>query len=142
MRKHTPFLGRAPTLALAAGLAALGSAALAQAAGFASTTLITSPITGDDTREAVLATATLAPGAATPVHSHPGDCIGTVIEGTIELRIPGKEARRYAAGEAYANPRGTVHQLVNVGSTPVRIVNTLLVDKGKPRLEVQPPGAQ
>ncbi|MBI5256316.1 MAG: cupin domain-containing protein [Burkholderiales bacterium] len=106
-----------------------------QGSGFVSAPLISAPITGDDGKEAVLVSATLAVGAATPVHRHPGDCIGTVVEGTIEMRIPGQEPRRYNAGQAYTSARGTTHQLVNVGTTPARFLNTLLVDKGKPRIE-------
>jgi hypothetical protein len=33
------------------------------------------------------------------------------------------------------NPRGAIHELKNVGDTPVRVVNTLVVDKGKPRMQ-------
>ncbi|HOM14150.1 MAG TPA: cupin domain-containing protein [Rubrivivax sp.] len=105
------------------------------AAGFVSAPLISAPISGDDTKEAVLVSATLAVGASTPVHRHPGDCIGTVVEGTVEMRVPGQEPRRYTAGQGYASPRGTVHQLVNVGTTPARILNTLVVDKGRPRID-------
>lgn len=108
--------------------------------GFVATPLHVAPVTGDDARESVLINATFLPGASTPVHRHPGDCIGTVVEGTIEMRIPGQEPRRYSAGQAYNNPRGVVHQLVNVGGTPARVLNTLLVDKGKPRSEAATPG--
>lgn len=40
--------------------------------------------------------------------------------------------------EAWHNPRGAIHELRNAGDTPVRVVNTLVVDKGKPRMQPVP----
>lgn len=128
----------AAAAAALAGVAGAQTAAPAAPGGFVSAQLLVAPLSGDDTKELVLATATLAPGAATPVHRHPGDCIGSVIEGTVELRVPGQPPQRFDAGQAYSSPRGTTHQLANIGSAPARILNTLVVDKGKPRLELPP----
>ena len=105
-----------------------------QAPGFTSRPILVGPISGVDGKELVLIAVTLEPGASSPPHTHPGDCYGSVIEGAIELRVLGEAARRIGAGEAYANPKpGVPHQFSNVGSTPVRMVNTLVVEKGKPR---------
>lgn len=129
----------APCLGLAAvACAALLAPARAQAPGVVAIPVLVSPVSGDAQREAVVQIVDVAAGAATPVHTHPGDCFGFVIEGTVELRIAGKEPRRVSAGEAYGNLRGTVHQFVNVSDTPARLANTLLVDKGRPRTEIQP----
>ena len=108
-------------------------AAPAPGAGFVATPLSVMPLTGDAQREAVIVSATLAVGASAPLHTHPGDCIGAVVEGDVEMRIPGQEPRRYTAGQSFTNPRGTVHQLVNVGTAPARYLSTLIVDKGQPR---------
>lgn len=105
--------------------------------GFDSRPIHTAPVTGDDRREIVLISVSIAPGASSPVHTHPGDCVGTVVDGQIELRITGREPRRVAAGEAFSNPGGTVHQFVNVGDKPVRLLTTLVVEKGKPRTLIQ-----
>lgn len=105
-----------------------------QTPGFTSKPILVSPISGVDGKELVLIAVTLEPGASSPQHTHPGDCWGSVMEGAIELRVQGEAARRVATGEAYANTRpGVPHQFTNVGSTPVRMLNTLVVDKGKPR---------
>jgi quercetin dioxygenase-like cupin family protein len=107
--------------------------------GFSSRPMLVSPISGVDGKELVLSAVTLEPGASSPPHTHPGDCYGSVIEGAIELRVAGQAARRVAAGEAYANAQpGVPHQFTNVGSTTVRMVNTLVVEKGKPRLVTLP----
>lgn len=105
--------------------------------GFDARPILSSAISGDEQREIVLIAATIQPGAASPPHTHPGDCVGTVIEGQMELRAVGKDARRVNPGEAFANGRGTAHQFVNVGDKPVRLVTTLVVDKGKPRTLTQ-----
>jgi quercetin dioxygenase-like cupin family protein len=131
----------------AAILATWAAAALAQTStpaapptpGFASRPILVSPVSGVDGKELVLNAVTLEPGASSPPHTHPGDCYGSVIDGAIELRIAGQSARRVSAGEAYANANpGVPHQFTNVGSTPVRMINTLVVEKGKPRTVVLP----
>jgi quercetin dioxygenase-like cupin family protein len=77
---------------------------------------------------------TIAPGGSSGRHTHPSDCYGTVVEGTVELRVEGREPRRVSAGEAWHNARGAVHELRNVSDSAARVVNTLLVDKGRPRM--------
>jgi len=110
----------------------------AQMSGFAAKPLLQGTVERDETREAAMLAITIAPGGSSGRHTHPGDCYGTVVEGTVELRWEGQKPRRVPAGEAWHNPRGVVHELRNVGDQPVRVVNTLLVDKGKPRMQPVP----
>ena len=107
--------------------------------GFTSQQVQTSPVSGDDSRNMVLMAVSIQPGAAVPAHTHPGDCVGAVVEGSVELLVAGKEPRRLAAGDAYANPRGTVHWFRNTGEGTARLLNTLVVLKGVP--PVQPASA-
>lgn len=132
----------------------LSSAAMAQAPagalapvvpqtpGFTSKPVLVAPITGVEGKEVVLISVTLEPGASSPAHTHPGDCYGTVLEGTIELRVEGKEPRRLSAGESYSTLANPVHQFTNVGDKPVRLINTLVVEKGKPRTLAVPAPAK
>lgn len=106
--------------------------------GFDSKPIYAAAVSDDPQKELVVISVAIAPGASSPPHNHPGDCAGTVVDGQIDLRVQGKDPRRIQAGEAFGNSRGAVHQFVNVGDKPVRMVNTLLVDKGKPRTMVQP----
>lgn len=106
--------------------------------GFDSKPIYTAGVSGDELKEVVMISVAITPGASSPAHTHPGDCVGTVVDGQIELRALGKDARRVQTGEAFGNPRGTVHQFVNVGDKPVRMITTLVVDKGKPRTMMQP----
>ncbi|MGE3538319.1 MAG: cupin domain-containing protein [Candidatus Tectimicrobiota bacterium] len=110
----------------------------AQAPGFKITPLLQSTFGDDASKEAVVLTVDLAPGSSTGRHTHPGDCYGTVVDGVVELHVEGREARWVSAGEAYHNPRGIIHAFRNMGEKPVRLVNTMVVDKGKPRLQPVP----
>jgi quercetin dioxygenase-like cupin family protein len=106
--------------------------------GFVSKPMLASPISGDEIKEIVFLDISMTPGASSSHHTHPGDCYGAVIEGTVELRVEGQEPRRFSAGQVWHNPRGAAHDFTNVGNTPAHLVNTLVVDKGKPRLQIQP----
>jgi quercetin dioxygenase-like cupin family protein len=108
------------------------------APGFVTKPMLVSPISGVEDKEIAMINVSMEPGASSPRHTHPGDCYGAIIEGTVELVVEGQQPRRFSAGEAWHNPRGPVHYFRNVGSSPARLVNTLVVDKGKPRTEVVP----
>jgi quercetin dioxygenase-like cupin family protein len=130
-----------PGLALVVLAASSGHAQQASAPApqlFASKPIMAAPVTGDDRKEMVLLAVSIQPSGTVPMHTHPGDCIGSVIEGSVELLVEGQAARRVAAGEAYSNLRGTVHGFRNLGDTQARLLNSLVVDKGAPR--VQPAG--
>ena len=109
--------------------------ARAQGPAFAAKPLLQSTVGGDDRNEAVVLSVTIGPGGSSGRHTHPGDCYGTVVEGDAELRIEGREPRSVSAGDAWHTTNGTVHELRNLGLTPVRAVNTLVVEKGKPRIQ-------
>jgi quercetin dioxygenase-like cupin family protein len=112
-------------------MATCGVAVLAEPQGFKGTPVLHAPLSGDDAREAVVGTAEFARGGTTGRHTHPGDEYGVVLEGTLELRVEGREPRRVSAGEAFHNPKGVVHETRNVGSGSARVVSTFVVEKGR-----------
>ncbi len=114
------------------------SPAVPQGAGFTSRPLLIAPVTGDDGKEFALIAVTLVPGASSPMHTHPGDCVGPVIEGDLDLVIDGQGAKLVKAGEGFHNARGLVHQFRNAGDKPVRLVTTIHYDKGQPRVQPVP----
>jgi quercetin dioxygenase-like cupin family protein len=83
-------------------------------------------------REAVVAKVELDEGVAAGRHSHPGDEISYVLEGEGELMIDGEDPRRVKAGESFVIPAGTVHDAINTGKGPMKLVGVYVVDKGKP----------
>jgi quercetin dioxygenase-like cupin family protein len=67
-----------------------------------------------------------------PDHSHPGEEIVYVIEGTLAYRLEGKPPVTLKAGEVLFIPAGTVHSARNVGSVNAAELATYIVEKGKP----------
>jgi quercetin dioxygenase-like cupin family protein len=106
------------------------------APSFSAKPLVVSPITGDDKKELVVISIAIPPGGAVPMHTHPGDCVGSVVEGTVEFLVEGQAPRRFTAGDAYNSLRGTVHGFRNVGEGQARLLNGLVADKGAPRTQM------
>lgn len=72
------------------------------------------PISGVDMSVLVgsammLGVVTLAPGAVVPMHEHPNEQIGYVLEGAITLTIGG-ETRDLSPGASYLIPGNTPHE--------------------------------
>src|SRR2546421_11799980 len=63
---------------------------------------------GTPGREAVQARAEFYPGASVGKHTHPGEELGYLLEGTIELEGEGKATATEKAGNAFFIPAGTV----------------------------------
>jgi quercetin dioxygenase-like cupin family protein len=80
-----------------------------------------------------------APGAQSGWHVHPGVEMATVISGEMEIVTAGG-VRRLGPGDSFQMPRGMVHNGINPGSVPAKIVITLVIDKGaEPRQSVAAP---
>jgi len=83
-------------------------------------------------REVVQAIAEFQPGGTVGRHTHPGEEVGYVLEGTISLEQDGKAAVTLKAGQGFLIPAGTVHNATNAGSAQARVLATYVVEKGKP----------
>ena len=130
---------RSRTILFAAVLTGLGlSIAYSQPQGLVPKPLLRTTVSGDDTKEVIVATVEFTPGGTTNRHTHPGDEYAVVLEGTLELRVEGQEPRRVSAGDAYHMVRGVIHETRNVGDKPARIASTLIFDKGKPSYQPAP----
>jgi len=116
-----------------AGLAALAvtGAVIAQQAGFSRTGLQTQDLSTPG-RVAVQARAEFEPGVAAGRHTHPGEELGYVLEGQLELRIDGQPPRIVKAGEVFFVPAGLVHDGINTGNNKAKVLATYVVEKGKP----------
>jgi len=82
-------------------------------------------------REVVQVRVDFDPGYVAPRHTHPGEEIIYVIEGSLEYEIDGKVAR-VKAGDVLFVPAGAVHTAKNVGSGNGAELATYVVEKGKP----------
>jgi quercetin dioxygenase-like cupin family protein len=130
-------LGSAVALALAmlAGVA-LDRGLLAQQAPVTRKVLLTTDEPGSTTHEMVMATVEIAPGGASGKHKHPGIEIGYVVEGTLELQYEGRPTVTLTPGQSFKNEG--VHNGINPGKTPTRLLAVFAVEKGKPMTEAVP----
>ena len=121
------------TVVLAIFLAlACGPVQHAQEAGAKRNILTRQDLSGFPGHEGVVAQVEFAPGAHEPKHTHPGDIFGYVLEGALTLGVEGRAVVTVKAGEVFFVPAGTVHWGENAGNTPVKVVATFVVEKGKP----------
>jgi quercetin dioxygenase-like cupin family protein len=85
-------------------------------------------------REVVQVRVDIAPGVASPRHTHPGEEIIYVLEGTLEYEVEGKPPVTLKAGDVLFVPAGATHVAKNVGSGNAAELATYVVEKGKPLL--------
>ena len=83
-------------------------------------------------REAISAVGEFQPGATPGRHTHFGEEIGYVLEGTLLVEQDGKPAVTLKAGEMFLIPAGTIHNATNTGTGTARVLATYIVEKGKP----------
>jgi quercetin dioxygenase-like cupin family protein len=87
-------------------------------------------------REVVQVRVGFDPGYASPRHTHPGEEIVYVLEGTLEYEIGDQPPVTVKPGDVLFVPAGTVHAAKNVGSGPGAELATYIVEKGKPLITV------
>lgn len=87
-------------------------------------------------REAIQVRVDFEKGAAFGRHSHPGEEIAYVLEGTLEYQIDGKPPVTLEAGEVLFIPAGAIHAAKNVGEGTGSELATYIVEKGRPLVEV------
>ena len=85
-------------------------------------------------REAIQVRVDLAPGVAFGKHTHPGEEIIYVLEGSLEYQVGDKPPVTLKAGDVLFIPAGTVHSARNPGSATGSELATYIVEKGKPLL--------
>lgn len=85
-------------------------------------------------REASQVLVEFAPGASFPKHSHPGEELVYVVEGTLEYALDGRAPAALKAGDVLFIPAGTPHAVTNTGTTKATELGTYIVEKGKPLL--------
>lgn len=83
-------------------------------------------------REAVQMRVEFEPGAALGYHTHAGEEITYILEGSVEYQVEGKPPITVNAGNALFIPAGTIHAARNVGSVKASGLATYIVEKGKP----------
>ena len=83
-------------------------------------------------REVVQVRVDFDPGAVSQKHSHPGEEIAYVLEGTLEYEVEGQPTVTLRAGDGLFIPAGANHVARNVGSGSASELATYVVRKGRP----------
>ncbi len=85
-------------------------------------------------REVIQVRVDFDPGVAFGKHTHPGEEIVYVLEGSLEYQVEGKPPMTLEAGDVLFIPAGTIHAAKNAGSGNAAELATYIVEKGKPLL--------
>jgi len=89
-------------------------------------------------REVIQARVELAPGVTAARHSHPGEEIVYVLEGSLEYQLEGRPPVTLGVGDVLFIPARTIHSAKNVGKSNGAELATYVVEKGKPLLVPAP----
>jgi quercetin dioxygenase-like cupin family protein len=65
-------------------------------------------------------------------HTHPGLLIAHVESGAVTLDYEGMPTTTYKAGDSFVVEAGKIHEGINNGTVPVKLLATFVVEKGKP----------
>ncbi|HEV8393023.1 MAG TPA: cupin domain-containing protein [Vicinamibacterales bacterium] len=100
-------------------------------AGFSRIVLQDHPLTVAG-RHAVSARADFAPGATAGRHTHPGEEIGYILEGTVELAVEGRATTLLRQGDVFFIPSGVPHDGHNPGPGKAALLSTFVAEQNQP----------
>ena len=65
-------------------------------------------------------------------HTHPGVLSIYVMDGTLTLEHEGRPTTIYKTGDAFYVEANKIHYGINASAAPVKLLTTLIAEKGKP----------
>jgi quercetin dioxygenase-like cupin family protein len=80
----------------------------------------------------VMAAVEIPPGFRSGRHTHPGVVVANVQEGVLMLDHEGRPTATYKAGDTVFVEAGKVHEDINNGTTPIKLIAVYVIEKGKP----------
>jgi quercetin dioxygenase-like cupin family protein len=87
------------------------------------------PIPGYQT---MMATIEIPAGGREGRHTHPGAVVVYILEGVFTFEHEGKATMTYKAGDSLYIEANKIHEGINRGTSPVKALATLVVEKGTP----------
>jgi quercetin dioxygenase-like cupin family protein len=126
---------------LAAGSGLALQLAQAQQSGIGRTEVLRRDL-GETGREVIQVRVDFAPGVAFGMHTHPGEEVAYVLEGSLEYQFEGKPPITLKAGDSLFISAGTPHAARNFGSVDAAELATYLVEKGRPLVVLSQVSAQ
>ena len=85
--------------------------------------------------EVITAMVEIAPGFKAGRHLHPGVVFTQVLEGEFWLAIDDQPEKIYKTGDQLSFPMKVIHNEGAVGSMPLKLVVTYVVEKGQPLVQ-------
>jgi quercetin dioxygenase-like cupin family protein len=83
-------------------------------------------------REIVQVETLIPPGVESGWHAHPGEEIGYIIVGQVEMMVAGRATAVLHAGDGFLIPPRTPHNARDVGPETGRMLSTYIVETGQP----------
>ncbi len=83
-------------------------------------------------REIIQVLTEIPAGVESGWHTHPGEEVGYIVSGTVQMRIEGRPTLQLLAGDGFLIPPGTPHNAYDVGPKTGRMLSTYIVEVGQP----------
>ena len=91
-------------------------------------------------REMVQVETLIPAGVESGWHIHPGEEVGYIVEGQVEMRVQGRATVVLRPGQGFLIPPRTPHNARDLGPETGRMLSTYIVESGKPIATfVEPP---
>jgi quercetin dioxygenase-like cupin family protein len=90
---------------------------------------VTSSIPG---RDIVQVLTEIPAGVASGWHMHPGEEVGYIVAGTVEMQIEGRATLTLHQGDPFLIPPRTPHNALDLGPETGQMLSTYLVEVGEP----------
>jgi quercetin dioxygenase-like cupin family protein len=86
-------------------------------------------------REIVQVLTEIPSGVESGWHQHPGEEVGYILAGTVEMMIKGQPTLTLNTGDPFLMPPRTPHNALDVGSETGRMLSAYIVEIGEPIAE-------
>ena len=83
-------------------------------------------------REIVQVLTEIPVGVESGWHTHPGEEVGYIVAGTVEMRAEGLATQTLYAGDGFLIPPGRPHNALDIGPGTGLMLSTYIVEVGQP----------
>lgn len=83
-------------------------------------------------REIVQVLTEIPVGVESGWHVHPGEEVGYILAGNVEMKIAGMPSLQLHAGDPFLMPPDTPHNALDLGPDTGRMLSTYIVEVGEP----------
>ncbi len=86
-------------------------------------------------REIVQVLTEIPAGVESGWHMHPGEEVGYILAGTVEMQIKGEPTQTLHTGDGFLMPPRTAHNALDLGPDTGKMLSTYIVEVGQPPAE-------